>query len=195
MDSYGRRKVTVVAASLDSHGDGCVRCWLRSRQRTPKTTSLKRHAGRSSPRIEGRKAQVLCFTEEQWCEETPCHFQSTCDTLVARKGATVRSLGLPELIVILFVCCFFVWPIWRMVSKMGYPGVLSLTLLVPVVNLGVYFFLAFSEWPVLKELAALRQRHTPAAVPSSSSLFCTKCGAAVPSNAAFCAGCGSAQPR
>ncbi len=47
---------------------------------------------------------------------------------------------------------------WRIFAKTGYSGALSLLLLVPIANLIVILVLAFSEWPVQRELNALRQQ-------------------------------------
>ena len=80
----------------------------------------------------------------------------------------LRSIGLPELLVLLIFVAFLVVPFWKIFSKAGYPGILSLTMLVPILNIAMWFFLGFSEWPVLRELHALRQRTTPSAPPPLS---------------------------
>jgi len=105
----------------------------------------------------------------------------------------MTSIGVPEILVIVIVAGCMVLPLWRICTKMGYPGFLSLAALMPVVNLGLYLFLAFSDWPVLKELAALRQTQIPNAMPSSSTHICTRCGTAIPDDSAFCSRCGLAQ--
>lgn len=51
-----------------------------------------------------------------------------------------------------------VWVFWRIFSKAGHPGALSLLMLVPLVNVGMLIYLAVGEWPVLQELAVLRRR-------------------------------------
>jgi len=43
-----------------------------------------------------------------------------------------------------------VWPFWRIFSKAGFQGALSLLMLVPIVSLFVPIYLAFAEWPALK---------------------------------------------
>lgn len=73
----------------------------------------------------------------------------------------MRSIGFQEQIFILMIGAIVILPSWKIFSKAGYPGILSLTMLVPVLNLVMLCFLAFSEWPVLKELNALRKRATP----------------------------------
>ena len=68
------------------------------------------------------------------------------------------SIGLPELVVVLFiflVSLIWMWPVWRIVSKTGHPGPLSLLFLIPVVNIGMLFYLAMSEWPIEKQLKRL----------------------------------------
>jgi hypothetical protein len=77
----------------------------------------------------------------------------------------LKSIGLPELIVISLV--FFgivgplllgIVPLWKIYSKAGYPGILSLTVLVPGLNVIMFYYLGFSDWPVLKELKVARAR-------------------------------------
>ena len=59
--------------------------------------------------------------------------------------------GILELIVILVMGAVIVVPFWRIFSKAGFPGALSLLMLVPLVNLIMIFVLAFAEWPALKQ--------------------------------------------
>lgn len=46
-------------------------------------------------------------------------------------------------------------PIWRIFSKAGFSGWLSLLMLVPLVNLIVLYVIAFSPWPARRDSAAL----------------------------------------
>jgi len=46
------------------------------------------------------------------------------------------------------IAALFVWPVWRIVTKMGYAGILALGFFIPIVNIGLVLFLAFSEWPI-----------------------------------------------
>jgi hypothetical protein len=70
----------------------------------------------------------------------------------------LRSIGPMEITVILLVGVLPAIAFWKIFAKAGYPGALGLLLLVPLVNLVMFFFLAFSDWPVLKELEALRRK-------------------------------------
>lgn len=38
-------------------------------------------------------------------------------------------------------------PMWRICQRVGYSGWLSLLMLVPIANLGLLYFIAFSRWP------------------------------------------------
>ena len=63
-----------------------------------------------------------------------------------------RSIGLPELLVIAIVFGLFFWPWAEIFSKAGYSRWWCLTVYIPVVNLVVLFWFAFSDWPTLKRL-------------------------------------------
>jgi hypothetical protein len=69
----------------------------------------------------------------------------------------VNYFGLPELPFLLVGGIIIILPLWKVFSKAGYPGVLSLGMILPVVNIVLLYFLGFSDWPVLKELKALRR--------------------------------------
>ena len=60
-----------------------------------------------------------------------------------------------SLFILAIVCIVgFIW--WRIVSKTGYHGALGLLMLIPIANLIMILVLAFSEWPVEKELKQLK---------------------------------------
>jgi hypothetical protein len=67
-----------------------------------------------------------------------------------------KSIGFPELAVI-FIVIFMPWVWGKILSKAGYSGWLGITFLIPLVNLIVLCWFAFSEWPVRSELTRLRQ--------------------------------------
>ena len=68
----------------------------------------------------------------------------------------MNYFGLPELLLLLVGGIIIILPLWKVFSKAGYPGALSLGMILPVVNVVLLYFLGFSDWPVLKELKALR---------------------------------------
>ena len=62
--------------------------------------------------------------------------------------------GIYELIVIavmlLVVILLNVLPFWKICTKAGFPGALSLLMLVPIANIVFLFYIAFAEWPALR---------------------------------------------
>ena len=64
----------------------------------------------------------------------------------------IGNLGVPEFIIIFVICFLIIWPLWRICRKTGYGGVLSIGLLVPFLNIAILLYLAFSEWPIEREL-------------------------------------------
>jgi hypothetical protein len=56
------------------------------------------------------------------------------------------------LIVLLWLAVFIV-PAWRIASKAGFSGALSLLMVVPVVNIVLLWVFAFIKWPVEKSSA------------------------------------------
>jgi len=66
--------------------------------------------------------------------------------MMASLGPFFATFGL----VMLLVCVFMIFCYWKIFSKAGYSGALSLLMLVPLVNLIVFVWFAFAQWPVLK---------------------------------------------
>ncbi len=63
-------------------------------------------------------------------------------------------------------------------------------LCVPVINLIVLLVFLLSEWPVQRELRALKERFAPALVGISEPIQCLSCGAMLPGGATQCNVCG-----
>ena len=59
--------------------------------------------------------------------------------------------GFIELSVIAMIGIISVLPFWLIFQKAGYPGALSLLMLIPVVHIVLIFFLAFADWPALRQ--------------------------------------------
>lgn len=53
----------------------------------------------------------------------------------------------------LLIIVAIIAPFWRIFSKAGYSPWLSLLLVLPLVNLVMLYFLAFSAWPALRSSA------------------------------------------
>jgi heme/copper-type cytochrome/quinol oxidase subunit 2 len=57
-------------------------------------------------------------------------------------------------LVILFL--FSIW--WKIFKKAGYSGALGLLMFIPIINFILLFILAFSKWPVQRQLEQLQQQ-------------------------------------
>ena len=58
---------------------------------------------------------------------------------------------------IIVTAILFLYPTWRISSRAGFPGPLSLVVLIPGLGLFVLLFLlAFLRWPNRREVAAAR---------------------------------------
>lgn len=53
----------------------------------------------------------------------------------------------------LIVVIALVIPTWRICQRTGYPGWIGILILVPMVNLILLYFIAFSDWPTVKKRA------------------------------------------
>lgn len=63
-------------------------------------------------------------------------------------GQEMTGIGLLWMII---MAALIVIPFWRICKKAGYPGFLSLLVLIPLVNLAFFYFLAFANWPGPKD--------------------------------------------
>jgi hypothetical protein len=68
------------------------------------------------------------------------------------------GLGGPEVAAIVVLSLFVILPFWKIFSKAGFSGLMSIAMLIPLLNFVMLLFLAYSEWPILKELKALKQK-------------------------------------
>lgn len=80
--------------------------------------------------------------------ESPERWREALDWLV---GTTTGRLSLLASALVYLL----VW--WRILSRAGFPGALALLMFMPVVNVGLWMFLAFAPWPARRELRALRK--------------------------------------
>jgi hypothetical protein len=55
--------------------------------------------------------------------------------------------------IVLVWIAVFQYPMWRIVSKAGYPGALSLLAWVPLLNIVFLWVFALSSWPAQKHQA------------------------------------------
>lgn len=66
--------------------------------------------------------------------------------------------GVFEIIIILGLTVIGVLPFWMICAKAGFPPWISLGIFIPLVNIVLLFFIAFAEWPALRERRD-RDRH------------------------------------
>ena len=64
---------------------------------------------------------------------------------------------------LLFALTILIW--CKIFSKAGYSWAMGLLMLVPIANFIMLLVLAFSDWPIHKELRLLKQPRSPAQVP------------------------------
>ena len=88
----------------------------------------------------------------------------------------LRSIGLPELLVIAVVVLYLM-PVWKIFKKLNHSGWLSLLMVVPVINIIVLWIVALSD---------PRSQLPMAVVISQATAFCTRCGAPFTTDAVFC---------
>ena len=84
--------------------------------------------------------------------ETCVPFNSGPPTLFMILGAFIAAF------IILIVIAIKLLIICKIFSKAGYSWALGLLMLIPILNIIMAFFIAFADWPVLKELRRLRQQ-------------------------------------
>ena len=87
----------------------------------------------------------------------------------AAMAHALGAFGAIIWICILAVMIFTVIVYWRIATKAGYSGALSLLMFIPLVNLVMLILFAFSEWPVEQQLRALRgDRSMPPPPPGTT---------------------------
>ena len=62
----------------------------------------------------------------------------------------MNTLGLPEMTVKLIVLLITILPIWKILNKAGYSGWWCLVTFIPILNIVLLFYFAFTQWPILK---------------------------------------------
>ena len=88
--------------------------------------------------------------------------------------ATFMSMALVFAVVGFAILAFTIWLNWRIFTRAGYNGALSLLSIIPVGPLICQVILAFGRWPIEDELAALRAAAPiPGAMPPGTSVMPT----------------------
>jgi hypothetical protein len=50
-------------------------------------------------------------------------------------------------LIVIFWCAIFIVPAWRIASRAGFPGALSLLIVIPIINIVLLWVFAFVKWP------------------------------------------------
>jgi hypothetical protein len=53
-----------------------------------------------------------------------------------------------QIVLMLLVVVVAIVPFWRIAQRLGYSPYWSLALLLPFVNLGLLYYVAFMDWPI-----------------------------------------------
>jgi heme/copper-type cytochrome/quinol oxidase subunit 2 len=76
--------------------------------------------------------------------------------------AQIQAALMIYIVVVVVICLvsivFSIVIYWRIFSRAGYSGAMSILMLIPIANLVALIILAFGEWPILRELNMLRQQ-------------------------------------
>jgi uncharacterized membrane protein len=75
-----------------------------------------------------------------------------------RNSAADAVAGIIALIILAALVYFTTLVWWKIFSKTGNIGAISLLMLIPLFNIIPLIYLAFSEWPIHKELRELRRQ-------------------------------------
>lgn len=102
-------------------------------------------------------SDIVVNTSKNESESDIVRCERVGDTANKKGGNIMGGIGLPELIIIAIIGLLVILPYWKIFSKAGFSGWLSLTQLVPILNIIVVFYLAFAEWPVQRELNRVKQ--------------------------------------
>jgi hypothetical protein len=92
-----------------------------------------------------RKIEIV-FTKGIKMEPTP---EQVAPIFALLMGAIGLMVGLTVLILTLVVWC-------KVFSKAGYNWAPGLLMLIPIANIVMMLILAFSDWPILKEIRELK---------------------------------------
>jgi hypothetical protein len=65
----------------------------------------------------------------------------------AKENVMLAPLGVFEIVIPLVIIAVVVIPIRRILIRIGFPGWLGFFVVIPIVNLCLLYYLAYSEWP------------------------------------------------
>lgn len=60
------------------------------------------------------------------------------------------NIGVAESLIVVAIIVLWVLPFWRIATKAGYSGLISILMILPLVNFAILYFLAYEDWPALR---------------------------------------------
>jgi uncharacterized membrane protein YhaH (DUF805 family) len=66
------------------------------------------------------------------------------------------GVGVAEVAIIAIIGLIIVLPSWKIFTKAGFSGWLAVLMVVPIVNILVEYYVAFSDWPLSRENRQLK---------------------------------------
>jgi len=102
---------------------------------------------------------------------------------------------MPTLVISILAVVFTLFCGWTLVEKTGNSGWISLLFLIPIVNIFVWLYFVFSEWPVEQELSRYKARYGELEMENkfddvSMDSTCLRCRAVIAAGSSACASCG-----
>lgn len=59
----------------------------------------------------------------------------------------MAAFSMEHWLILLITAVIFGIPLWRIVARTGHPGIMAILFFIPLVNVGVLWWLAYSRWP------------------------------------------------
>jgi hypothetical protein len=101
----------------------------------------------------------------------------TSSSDAAAIGSLIGGFVFCYVLFILLLVAAMVFIYYKIFQKTGNSGWMGLLMLVPIVNIGMFLYLAFSDWPVARENRDLRAR---LGYPPTGDLYAAGYGAPYP---------------
>lgn len=59
----------------------------------------------------------------------------------------MAAFSMEHWLILLVTAVIFGVPLWRIVARTGHPGIVAILFFIPLVNIGVLWWLAYGKWP------------------------------------------------
>lgn len=63
----------------------------------------------------------------------------------------MAAFSMAHWLILLVTAVVFGVPLWRIVARTGHPGIMAILFFIPLVNVGVLWWLAYSKWPSVSD--------------------------------------------